>query len=480
MAKRSNRGAWILWAVLSVAVGGYLAAGLLAKSAPNNRFLATARSMLLPGQTTHGHHQIELVCEACHGNPFGGKAALQEACTRCHGAELKEADDKHPLSKFTDPRNADRLEKLDATLCVTCHVEHRPQITTTMGLTLPRDYCFYCHDDIAKDRPSHARLAFDTCSSSGCHRYHDNRALYEDFLAKRMDQPATLEKKVVRSRGYREVASELPNYPRERYPLKPLAKDAADAPAALMARKDAVEEWHATAHAAAGVNCSACHEVKQPNGAPAWVERPDQRACATCHASEVKGFLAGRHGMRLAAELTPMTPGRARLPMRPDAHDTALGCATCHGAHRFDTKGAAVEACLSCHRDHHSLAYEGSPHHVLWKKEIAGEAPAGTGVSCATCHMPRVRQEMHDLGLSRTLVQHNQNDTLRPNDKMVRPVCLNCHGLGFVFDSLADSPLIAKNFAGRPQAHVKSLEMVAERLRQRAEKRRSRAARDDE
>ena len=59
-----------------------------------------------------------------------------------------------------------------------------------MGVTLPKDYCFICHHDVADDRPSHKGLAFTTCASAGCHRFHDNRALYQDFLVKR--PPASL------------------------------------------------------------------------------------------------------------------------------------------------------------------------------------------------------------------------------------------------------------------------------------------------
>jgi predicted CXXCH cytochrome family protein len=320
-------------------------------------------------------------------------------------------------------------------------------------------------------------MAFDTCASSGCHRYHDNRALYEDFLAQRLDQAALLDKRTLRARDFRAVAEQLPDYPRGRYPLKPLARGDADAPPAAMARAGAVDDWLATAHAAAGVNCSGCHEARAHGEAAAtWVERPNQDVCTACHQSEAKGFLAGRHGMRLAEGLAPMTPARARIPMRSEAHGTALGCTTCHGAHRFDTRKAAVEACLGCHRDEHSLAYEKSPHAALWRKEIAGQAPAGSGVSCASCHMPRLAHELADLGLTRTLVQHNQNDTLRPNDKMLRPVCLECHGLGFAFDALADRQSIAANFSGSPRVHVKSLEMVAERARQQEQRRRERVA----
>ena len=470
MAKPARRKIyWIWWGILSMVAGGYLSMGLLSKSAATNPLLIPARQVFLPGKTTHGHYQIELACESCHKNPFSGRDGLQESCERCHGQELKDAVDKHPRSKFTDPRNAELAEKLDATLCVTCHVEHRPQITRGMGVTLAGDFCFHCHQDIAKDRPSHQGMGFDTCNSAGCHKFHDNRALYEDFLAKHLNEPPLLGRASLPARNFRAVAADFPGYPSDRFPLKP--QNAADAPPELMKSQEAVGDWLATAHAKAGVNCSGCHKAES-EGAVAWVKRPDHKVCATCHEPETKGFLAGKHGMRLAEGLTPMTPGRARQPMHAKARNSELSCTTCHSAHRFDTRKAAVEACVGCHRDEHTAAYERSPHHALWKKELAGEAPAGSGVSCASCHMPRDEYRVRDLDAKRVLVQHNQNDNLRPSEKMLRPICMNCHGLGFATDALADRALVANNFSGKPGVHIKSLEMVARRMKEAEQSRR--------
>ena len=41
---------------------------------------------------------------------------------------------------------------------------------------------------------------------------------------------------------------------------------------------------------------------------------------------------------------------------------------------------------------------------------------------------------------------------------MIRPVCLDCHGLGFAINALADSGLVARNFRGRPAVHVQSID----------------------
>ena len=87
--------------------------------------------------------------------------------------------------------------------------------------------------------------------------------------------------------------------------------------------------------------------------------------------------------------MSALQVGDARLPMREDAAHQSLTCNSRHVAHRYDVKRAAVEACMDCHNDTHTRAYEESPHHELWQQELDGELDAGSGVSCATCHMPR-------------------------------------------------------------------------------------------
>ena len=61
------------------------------------------------------------------------------------------------------------------------------------------------------------------------------------------------------------------------------------------------------------------------------------------------------------------------------------------------------------------------------------------------------------------VVQHNQNANLRPNEKMIRQVCLTCHSLALSIDALADSELIRRNFCGRPSRHVRSIDMALSR-----------------
>jgi mono/diheme cytochrome c family protein len=347
-------------------------------------------------------------------------------------------------------------------------------------VTVKQDYCFLCHQNIAKDRPSHKDVAFDTCSSSGCHKYHDNRATYEKFIFRALDQPETKLKAFIKLRG-------LEN---------PLPKDAVrltaeqvDAPPAKRENAAITAEWLASRHAEGGVNCSGCHQpasaetkAEGENQKPveasvktAWVDKPDHKVCASCHATEVKGFTEGKHGMRLGAptpetkealfglipekRLTPMKPEMARLPMVPESHGKELGCTSCHGAHDSKTAKAQVEACLSCHNDDHSRAFKQSPHFALWESEQAGRVKAGEGVSCATCHMPR-ENVPQATGKPRIVAAHNQNMNLRPNEKMARNVCLDCHGLEFTLNALADRALIQRNFSGRPQHHNAGFDWV--------------------
>ncbi|MCB1521400.1 MAG: cytochrome c3 family protein [Hyphomicrobiaceae bacterium] len=465
-----NARLWLIWIVATAAACIVLVAGMIYGGAP--------RAHLLIGKTTSGHHQIELSCESCHTKAFAGPESIQAACLGCHQEELKQAKDSHPAKKFTDPRNADRLEKLAATRCITCHTEHKPEITRAMGVTLPSDYCALCHQDIGKDRPSHKSLSFATCADAGCHNYHDNRALYEDFLEKHANEPEIAAMPIVR------LKAEPPVTPRDSQPIVEASR--ADHPASLAIDESISSDWLATSHAKAGVNCSGCHAPAAKTAgeiAVAWTEKPDHTACSSCHAAEASTFTEGRHGMRLAKDmkseraglfgitsdkpLTPMRPELSRLPMSAASHGKSLTCNTCHSAHRFDVSKAETAACLGCHDEQHSRSYRGSPHHKLHEKELAGAAPKGSGVTCATCHLPRETREDPETYEERLLVSHNQNANLRPNEKMIRSVCMNCHGLGFSIDSLADPALVRSNFTGRPSARVESIQWVMKRLKDR-------------
>ena len=438
------------------------------------------RGLVLTGPLTDAHHQIGMACETCHAAPVFSAAedagqALNAACRDCHEDELRAAGDSHSFRDFRNPRMAVYREKIDARLCTACHLEHRPEITRKGAVTLAADFCSACHSegeqDVRAARPSHSGLDFDTCAT--CHNYHDNRALYADFLVEHAGRPWLAAVPVhVLSARQRLIASAT---------AAP-ALNEADAPAGALGDPSIHREWAGSAHAFAEVNCTGCHAPPAPLDAPPgdaeadWTDSPPLSGCRDCHRAQARTFADGRHGMRrhprisasreapvwwFADEPHPlqMTAGEARIEMRPEAAATPLECGTCHDPHTVDTRRAAVEACATCHNDAHTLAYFDSPHYALWQAELSGAAPPGAGVSCATCHMPRSERR------GTIVVSHNQNDNLRPNEKMIRTVCLDCHGLGFSLDALSDPDLVARNFKGRPAVHLESIEWA---LRQAA------------
>lgn len=449
----------IIWAVATVVLGGYLSWVFFGKE---------DKTALLPGITTDGHHQIEQRCDVCHDSEptkglFTSSGVSNKACNSCHAEDLELANDSHPVAKFRNPENATLLKHIDAMQCVTCHTEHLEDHTHEMAVSIPPDYCAHCHTSTLESRESHKGLAFNTCETSGCHNYHDNTALFESFLLDHAVEPAVLAEPTVdlSPAVYRWIAKAGEQSPA----LTP------DAPAAVLATHTShLEEWIQTSHAAAGVNCSACHGGATTGNE--WQDRPASEACASCHDIETDDFHRGKHGMRVAAELSPMEPSLARLPMKPDVAHEQLDCVSCHGAHEFDRQFAAAEACITCHDDSHSKNYQDSSHFAMWQAELSGAAPAGSGVSCATCHMPREERRDEDSGETLLVVQHNQNANLRPNEKMYRGVCMNCHGLGFTMNALSDRDLIDSNFAGHPTEIVESITWVLEGEERREETRR--------
>ena len=461
---------WFLWIVISLGLLGYFSYGLV---------LSQDKSDFLIGHTTYGHYQIEMECSACHTDAFGGEEILQDACVSCHQEELNEAHDSHPKKKFTDPREAYRLEIIDARYCVSCHTEHKKEQTLEMGVSLPKDYCYHCHQDVLENRESHKELPFDSCANAGCHNYHDNRALYESFLVKHANEPWLLDdasipmanqaKSTKLSESAKSITS-LDNHWANQNP-------------------DIEHEFLASAHGKAGMQCSACHQQNEQE----WVEKPGTQECKTCHVSEYDGFTKGKHGMALLPEgsmdekLISPESASDQYDFKNESLERQHGCTACHGAHSFDTQVAQVSACLTCHNDEHSLAFTNSPHGKLWQNSTKGLVSKDEAVTCATCHMPRtfhtktgMEVELSKLKRNKNLqensqglseknnivtvkVEHNQNDNLRPNEKMIRSVCMNCHGLEFSIDALADESLIKNNFHGQPAHHVESVDWAVQR-----------------
>jgi predicted CXXCH cytochrome family protein len=442
-----------------------------------DRHWRAEQTLFLPGHTSSGHHQIEKACETCH-TAFGG--VDDGSCLACHGESLGARNDSHAPIKFDDPVRASQLTQYDARSCVACHREHRAEARLRGSVSVPQTFCVSCHPNVRQERPSHVGFDDAGCASAGCHNYHDNRALYRDFLVRQRGsedlrpEPKLPVPAALRARDLRALPP--PDLPERIYREPGLG---GEQPHVWQARlPTAVREWATSAHARAQVNCTGCH--REPGGdKAAWSWPVDDALCGSCHRDERLGFRDGKHGMRLTAGLAPMSPSLARIPMKQTATELTLGCNSCHGAHRFDRDRAAVSACEGCHDDDHTRAYRDSPHFVAWQLEVREEAEPGTGVSCATCHLPRklaghpggrpassgskgaVTRAVRTGAASKGFViEHNQNANLRPSDRMFREVCIHCHPATFSLASLADPDLVRRNFRGRPAPTQTSMTLI--------------------
>lgn len=390
------------------------------------------RKIFLPGKTSDGHHLFETSCNSCHV-PF---ASVPNAnCIGCHKPVLRE--DTHTGKIFDDPRWAATLENIDALHCISCHKEH---LVAERGVTVGRDFCFPCHDDVVVKRASHRAFKPDSCWDAGCHNYHDNTALNVSFLKQRLGhEPIRPQPEVLNRRAKTDPSKDhpIPHYPAE-----------------LTMRREIQAAWEKSLHAKRDVNCLDCHKGEKE----AFVLSPAEKTCARCHGFEVETFHQGKHGVKASLKLSPLTPAEARVPMKSrKPEDRKLTCSTCHDPHSVDTQKAAVEACLGCHNDPHSKSFFRSKHFALFAAD-QGPRPGPRAVTCATCHLPKVKVQAK--GGTRVAVNHNNTFTLQPRDRMVKEVCLSCHGLEFAMTSIFDDRLILNNFQGGPERKHETLKMV--------------------
>lgn len=219
------------------------------------------------------------------------------------------------------------------------------------------------------------------------------------------------------------------------------------------------QQWQTSAHALAEVNCSSCHQHEETKE---FILQPTEASCKSCHESSVDTFLLGKHGIRTLEGLSALTPMMAHLPMKADSLDRQMNCNTCHNVHTVDTYKASVDSCLTCHSDNHSLNYKNSPHAKVFRKIGILPRPNQDAVTCATCHLPR------EVSGDTVLVNHNNTYTLKPRDRMVKEVCMNCHGLEHAYNSIFDDELVEANFARPPTQKLSTFQLVRDLEKKRS------------
>ncbi len=221
------------------------------------------------------------------------------------------------------------------------------------------------------------------------------------------------------------------------------------------------QQWQSSIHALNEVNCSSCHINEDTQ---AFVSQPNQESCKSCHEYSTETFLLGKHGIRTLEGLSPLTPTMAHLPMKESALTQPMNCNVCHNVHTVNTYQASVDSCLTCHNDNHSLNYKNSPHAQIVADIGVLPRPNSDLVTCATCHLPR--EESEDA----VLVNHNNTYTLKPRDRMVKDVCMNCHGLEHSYNSIFDDELVEANFARPPTLEMQTFKLVRDFEKKRLSK----------
>lgn len=213
--------------------------------------------------------------------------------------------------------------------------------------------------------------------------------------------------------------------------------------------------WQSSAHALNDVNCASCHQDSETKE---FMAVPNYETCQSCHEQAIDTFLLSKHGIRLLEGSKPLTPAMARLPMKHDAMDKQMNCNACHNVHSANTVEASVDACLTCHNDNHSLNYQNSRHAELFAESKTLPRPAPGAVSCSTCHLPR---EIHGQGDNEAVkVNHNNTYNLKPQDRMVGDVCMNCHGIEYSYNSIFDPELVEANFDRPPTLEMETFELM--------------------
>ncbi len=356
-------------------------------------FMSEDKTALLPGLTTDGHHQIEMQCSACH----------------------TEEEKENVFTSSGVPSSA----------CISCHGEALAKFSDSHPVRKfknPENIIFTSEIDALKCVTCHVEHNQKVTAPMGVTVPQDFCAHCHEVTLENLDSHKDLSYDTCHTAGchnYHDNTDLAPSFLLKHYGEPKLLPEFKERP--LSSDQPCPDPWASA------------------------------ESCASCHSDHMHEFQKGKHGMRLAFDnLSPMRPELARAPMKKSAAHLNMDCTSCHQPEK--PQGfAAYNACIQCHDDTHTRNYTDSKHFTLW------DASKGvSGVSCATCHMPKVENEGGGYHVS-----HDNSANLKPNEKMLRSVCTDCHGLQFSMNALADPELIEANFSRNPTVAHPGIEWSA-------------------
>ncbi len=179
-----------------------------------------------------------------------------------------------------------------------------------------------------------------------------------------------------------------------------------------------VSDWQFSKHSQNAITCDVCHGDQHSSAQDvAKVKIPTPETCATCHETQVKQFMGGKHAAAWAAmkamptihwQPMAMTEGMKgcggchKLGVKTAAEIQELkkqgagfgvaSCDACHTRHTFSVQEARQpQACETCHMgfDHPQWEmYSGSKHGVRYLLKQTKTLPeTAAAPTCQTCHM---------------------------------------------------------------------------------------------
>jgi len=186
-----------------------------------------------------------------------------------------------------------------------------------------------------------------------------------------------------------------------------------------------VSDWGLGKMGKSGMDCAVCHGDQHTSATDvAKVQIPTPDTCATCHATQVKQYKAGKHAFAWAAmkamptmhwQPSILTEGMKgcggchKIGIKTEAEIRELkktnpgfgtaSCGACHTRHIFSTEEARQpQACQTCHMgfDHPQWEmYSSSKHgvrYLLKQSKVLPESVAAP--TCQTCHFQQKNHEV--------------------------------------------------------------------------------------
>lgn len=366
--------------------------------------------------TCHGQHNIKSHTDQ---NSSTYKMNIPELCGKCHKdgtkvSELKDIDQKHILSNYSQSIHGDGLFKrglIVTAVCSDCHASHNILPHQDPKSSINRNNiagtCAKCHAQIEKvhvkviegelweKEPHKIPACID------CHQPHViRRVVYDDKYTDNYCMTCHIDKNLTMEKEGKKV-SLFVDY----------------------------KEFKNSTHKEN--SCIKCHTNINVSNKPVCKDSGPVD-CSSCHAEQVDNYSKSQHG-KLFTEKSEAAPY----------------CTDCHGKHNTKYKSDPESStfrknipdlCASCHREGEKAAerYKGTEHKIIqsYNMSIHGRGLIESGLTvtavCVDCHTSHM-----ELPSSDTLSSINSQN--------IPKTCSKCHfGIYEKFKKSVHSPLVTK------------------------------------